>query len=78
MKEKLLKVKFTTWNGGKKGKGGEYIAIIKPRYFANGNIKKSDFAVVKILETIKKEYRHSNANHTQSIKQIYGEVKDGI
>ena len=72
--EKLLKVRYTTYNGGRYGKNGEYIAIIKPRYFANGNIKKQDFEVVEILETIRKEYGYGNCNHSKSIKEIIAEV----
>lgn len=74
--EKLLKVRFTTYNGGRYGKTGEYIAIIKPVYKSNGEIKKTDFEIVEILQTIKKGYGYGygNAVTAHSIKEILGEI----
>ena len=67
-----MKVKacIQEWNGGKWGRMGEYIAIITPRFFKNGNLKKTDFVEHEVLEVIKKGYNYGTAKCVKSIKYI--------
>jgi hypothetical protein len=55
-KPELIKARITVYNGGKYGRPDEFIAIIKPEYFKNGNIKKSNFTIIEKLQTIKQGY----------------------
>ncbi len=74
-KEKTYLAKISVWFGGKYGRMGEYIAEIKPKFFKNGNMKKSDFTVVKEVETIKEGYRACiSATKTETIKEIIKEL----
>lgn len=57
-KPELIKARITVYNCGKYGRPDEFIAIIKPEYFKNGNIKKTDFTIIEELETIKKGYNY--------------------
>lgn len=57
-KPEKIKARITVYNGGRYGRPDEFIAIIKPEYFKNGNIKKSDFTIIEELETIKKGYNY--------------------
>lgn len=70
MNSKTVKARIKTYNGGKFGKSGEYVAIIIPKYFKNGNLKKSDFEVVEVLEIIKKDYGYKTATHSETIAEI--------
>lgn len=45
-----------TYNGGKNARHGEYIRMVKPETFKNGNIKRTIFEPVFTLKTIKKEH----------------------
>ena len=72
MKNQPVKVKarIREFNGGKYGRSGEYIAIIEPEYFKNGNYKKGSFRVVERLETIKKGYGYGSCTHSEQIADI--------
>ena len=72
MESKPSKVKaiIREYNGGKYGRTGEYIAIVKPHYFKNGNYKKQSFDVVEVIEVIKKGYGYSGCNHSEQIADI--------
>lgn len=48
------------FNGGRYGKPEIFKALIEPSYFNNGKMKKTDFTIVKRLETIKKGYNFNN------------------
>lgn len=66
-----MKAIIRVYNGGKYGRMGEYIADITPAYFKNGNMKKTDFKVNKIIEVTKKGYRAcSSATQTESIFKV--------
>ena len=65
-----VKAKIGVYNGGRYGRNGEYIAVIEPRFFKNGNMKKSDFKVIETLEITKKGYNYGNAPCSESIKEI--------
>ena len=67
---KAIKAEITEYNGGKYGRSGQYIAIVKPQYFKNGNLKKTDFTVVEKIEEIKKGYGYGSATHTEAITDI--------
>lgn len=74
-KEKMtgetVKAVIEEYNGGRYGRKGEYVAIIKPKFFKNGGIIRSNFDVVEKLETIKKGYAaSSNATHAERIGSI--------
>ena len=70
-KPELIKARITVYNGGKYGRPDEFIAIIKPEYFKNGNIKKTDFTIIEELETIKKGYNYGgNATSSAVISEI--------
>lgn len=72
-KHELIKARITVYNGGKYGRPDEFIAIIKPEYFKNGNIKKSNFTIIEELETIKKGYNYGgNATSSAVISEILG------
>ena len=71
MRGDTIKAVIEEYNGGKYGRKGEYLAIIKPRFFKNGGIIRSNFEVVERLETIKKGYAASgNATHAERIGSI--------
>lgn len=57
-KPELIKARITVYNGGRYGRPDEFIAIIKPEYFKNGKIKKTDFTIIEELERIKKGYNY--------------------
>lgn len=65
-----VKAKINEYNGGKYGRSGQYIAIIKPEYFKNGNIKAQSFTVIEKVETIKKGYNYGTATHSESICDV--------
>ena len=65
-----IKAVIQEFNGGKYGKMGEYVAIVKPQYFKNGNMKKSGFTVDKIIETRKKGYGYSGCAHAERIAKV--------
>ena len=65
-----VKAIIAEYNGGRYGRSGEYIAIIKPEYFNNGNMKAGGFTVIEKLETIRAGYGYPGANHNESIKEI--------
>lgn len=65
-----VKARIKTYAGGKWGRSGEYIAIVKPEFFKNGNMKKSNFTVVATLEVIKKGYHHRCARYSERISRI--------
>lgn len=68
---KKIKARITEYNGGRYGRSGEYVAIIEPQYFKNGNMRKSDFRVVEVLEIRRKGYRaNCCATHTESIAEV--------
>ena len=70
-KPELIKARITVYNGGRYGRPDEFIAIIKPEYFKNGNIKKTDFTIIEELETIKKGYNYGgNATSSAVISEI--------
>ena len=75
-KPMTVKALIRTYSGGKYGRSGEYIAIVEPKYFKNGNMKKTDFRVVEKLEVIKKGYHHQCANYSESIAEVLEEVND--
>lgn len=72
MKSRPSKVKAVVnqYNGGKYGRSGQYIAIIEPEYFKNGNYKKQSFNVVEVLKVVKKGYGYGNCNHSEQIADI--------
>lgn len=72
-KLELIKARITVYNGGRYGRPDEFIAIIKPEYFKNGNIKKTDFTIIEELETIKKGYNYGGIAATSAvISEILG------
>lgn len=75
-----MKVKATieTWSGGKYGRPGEYVAIVEPYFFKNGNMKKTGFRVIKTLEIIKKGYHHQCANYSERIAKVMNENGEWI
>lgn len=76
---KLLKVRIVEWYGGRVvgiNRTGEYIAIIKPQYFKNGDLMRTRFTVVKVLETIKNGYGCGQCAYAKRIAEVYGEVID--
>lgn len=75
-----MKVKaiIETYSGGRYGRSGEYIAIVEPQFFKNGNMKKTNFNVVETLETIKKGYRHHCANYSERIYKVMNEKGDWV
>lgn len=68
--EMKVKARIKTCAGGKWGRNGEYIATIEPKFFKNGNIKKSDFRVIEVLEIVKKGYHHQCARYSESIDEV--------
>lgn len=82
MKKELMLVSIKEFNGGRYGRMGKYIAIIKPHYFKNGNLIKSQFEMVQYVETIKQGYRYGTATHTETIDCIIAEdfstIKQGL
>lgn len=70
-----VKALIKCYSGGKYGRIGEYIAIVEPKFFKNGNMIKTGFHVVEILETIKKGYHFPTARYTESIAEVLEEVK---
>lgn len=68
-----MKARIQVFCGGKYGRSGEYIAEIIPKYFKNGNIKKTVFTWVKTIEITKKWYAYGNARVTERIKEIIEE-----
>ena len=69
-KPEKVKAVINVFNGGKYGKNGQYVAIIKPEYFGNGNIKHQSFTVVEELETLKRGYSYGSARQRESIGEI--------
>ena len=73
-----MKVKaiIREYNGGRYGRMGEYVAIIEPAFFKNGEMKKTGFSVIEKLEVTKNGYRaNGNATHTESIYKVIEEGK---
>ena len=70
MTGETVKAIIQEYNGGKYGRMGEYVAIIKPCFFKNGKIIRSQFEVVETLETLKKGYRYGNATYSERIGTI--------
>ena len=71
MTGETVKAVIEEYNGGRYGRKGEYVAIIKPEFFKNGKIIRSNFKVIERLETIKKGYAASgNATHSERIGSI--------
>lgn len=68
--EMKVKARIKTYAGGRWGRNGEYIAIVEPKFFKNGNIKKSDFRVIEVLEVVKKGYHHQCARYSESIDEV--------
>lgn len=72
-KPEMIKARITVYNGGRYGRPDEFIAIIKPEYFKNGNIKKTDFTIIEELERIKKGYNYrGTAASSAVISEILG------
>ena len=67
--ENLTRVKVQEFVTGRYGKCGEFIADVKLKYFKNGKVKKTDFELVKIVETIKDS--HGFGKRTMRILEIY-------
>lgn len=67
---KKVKAMILEYNGGRYGRSGEYVAIITPKYFKNGNLKKTDFIEHEIIEVVQKGYNYGNATHSKSIQYI--------
>lgn len=67
-----------TYSGGKYGRPGEYIAIVEPQFFKNGKMKKSNFKVIQVLETIKKGYHHHCANYSERIAKVMNDKNEWI
>lgn len=70
----MYKVIFEEWHGGKYGKPSVYEAIVIPSKFKNGKMKKTDFEVVEITETLQRGYSYGNAATSQRIIKVIGEV----
>lgn len=71
MQGETVKAIIEEYNGGRYGRKGKYLAIIKPEFFKNGKIIRSNFKVIERLETIKKGYAASgNAIHSERIGSI--------
>ena len=71
MTGETVKAIIKEYNGGRYGRKGEYLAVIKPKFFKNGGIIRSNFEVVERLETIKKGYRASgNTTHAERVGSI--------
>ena len=59
-------------NGGRNGCKEVYTAIIKPHYFKNGKVKKTQFTEVKRLQTLQSGYNyHRTATQSASIAKLY-------
>lgn len=69
----MIKALIRTYSGGKWGRSGEYIAIVEPKYFKNGNMQKSGFRVIEKLEVLKRGYHHPCANYSESIAEVLEE-----
>lgn len=67
---KRIKAVIREFNGGRYGKSGEYVAIVEPEYFKNGNYKKQTFRTIEVLEVRKKGYGYGNCNHSEQIADI--------
>lgn len=67
-------VKIAVYNGGSYGRKGEYIAEVMPKFFKNGNMKKSDFVVVNVVEVLKKGYKYGTAKSVETIEEIIKEL----
>lgn len=72
----IVKALLTEYNGGKHGKTGERIAIVKPQFFKNGKMKKSGFEELQEVEVIKKGYRFGTANHNEVITKVIEVIKE--
>lgn len=70
-----VKAVIREYNSGRYGRMGEYIAIVEPQYFKNGNIKKSGFTVIETIEQIKKGYGYGNCKHSEVIHDILEIIK---
>lgn len=76
--EELIKIKergealahVRVFCSGKYGSGGEYLAIVKPAFFKNGNIKRTHFEVVKEITVIKKWYRYQTAREFHTLYSV--------
>lgn len=68
---KKVYAQINTYYGGKWAKQREEICEIEPRFFSNGNMKKSDFKVISEFQLIAKGYQPKNSNQNSSIKEIY-------
>lgn len=71
-----IKARIQTFNSGSKGRSGEYIAIVKPQLFKSGKMKKTQFEVVEILETTRKEWGAHGCHHSETIAEVL-EVIEG-
>lgn len=67
---KRVKALIGQYFGGRYGRSGEYIAWIEPEYFKNGNMIKSRFRVIEVVEVIKKGYGHGSCRHSETIKAV--------
>ena len=67
---KKVKAMIYEYNGGRYGRTGKYIAMITPKYFKNGNLKKGDFIEHDVVEIIQKGYNYGNAKSSKSIQYI--------
>ena len=72
---KQVKAVIREFNGGRYGRPGEYIAIIEPEYFKNGNFKKGSFHVVERLQTVRKGYGYGNCSHSEQIADILAVIE---
>jgi len=72
-----IKARIKTFAGGLYGRSGEYIAIVRPQFFKNGNMKKTKFTVIETLEVIKKGYHHHCAKYSETIDEVLEVVEVG-
>ena len=72
MSKKPSKVKalINEYNGGKWGRDGQYIAIIKPKYHNNGDYARNLFEVVEVVEVIKQGYRYTKRGNCEHIVDV--------
>lgn len=65
-----VKALINEYNGGKWGRDGQYIAIIEPKYYNNGDYARHLFKVVEVLEVVKQGYRYTKHGNCEQIYEI--------